>query len=91
VAGAPGIQAEIVYSIRHEMAASIEDVLARRIGLQWFSWNSAIAAAPLVGSYLAREHGWPAGQTQQAVREYTLKLTRTMRLAGLKPEQALAG
>jgi glycerol-3-phosphate dehydrogenase len=91
VAGASGIQAEIVYSIRHEMAASIEDVLARRIGLQWFSWNSAIAAAPLVGSYLAREHGWPAGQTQQAVREYTLKLTRTMRLAGLKPEQALAG
>jgi glycerol-3-phosphate dehydrogenase len=91
VAGAPGIQAEIVYSIRHEMAASIEDVLARRIGLQWFSWNSAIAAAPLVGSYLAREHGWPAGQTQQAVREYTLKLTHTMRLAGLKPEQALAG
>jgi hypothetical protein len=32
-----------------------------------------------------------AGQTQQAVQEYTLKLTRTMRTAGLKPEQALAG
>ena len=91
VAGAPSIQAEIVYSIRYEMAASIEDVLARRIGLQWFSWNSAIAAAPLVGSYLAQEHGWMAGQTQQAVQEYTLKLTCTMRTAGLKPEQALAG
>jgi len=91
VAGAPGIHAEIVYSIRYEMAASIEDVLARRIGLQWFSWNSAIAAAPLVGSYLAREHGWSAEQTQQAVRDYTFKLQRTMCLAGLKPKHALAG
>ncbi len=91
VAGAPSIQAEIVYSIRNEMAVSIEDVLARRIGLQWFSWNSAIAAAPLVGSYLAQEHGWSPGQTQQAVREYTLKLTRIMHTAGLKPEQVLAG
>ena len=88
---APSIQAEIVYSIRCEMAASIEDILARRIGLQWFSWNSAIAAAPLVGSYLAREFGWPAEKTQQAVREYTLKLQRTMRMAGLKPEQVLPG
>ncbi len=90
VAGASSIQAEIVYSIRYEMAASIEDVLARRIGLQWFGWNAAITAAPLVGSYLAQEHGWPAAQTQQAVREYTLKLTRIMRTAGLQPEQALA-
>ena len=91
VAGSPSIQAEIVYSIRCEMATSIEDVLARRIGLQWFSWNSAIAAAPLVGSYLAQEYGWSATQTQQAVREYALKLTRIMRTAGLKPEHALAG
>ena len=91
VAGAASIQAEIVYSIRYEMATSIEDMLARRIGLQWFSWNSAIAAAPLVGSYLAQEHGWSPEQTQQAVREYTLKLTRIMRTAGLRPQQVLAG
>ena len=82
VAGAPGIQAEIVYSIRYEMATSIEDVLARRIGLQWFSWNSAIAAAPLVGSYLAQEHGWSAAQTQQAVRDYALQTPRTMCTGG---------
>ncbi len=91
VAGSPSIQAEIVYSIRYEMAASIEDVLARRLGLQWFSWNSAIAAAPLVGSYLAQEYGWSSTQAQQAVREYALKLTRIMRTAGLKPEHALVG
>ncbi len=91
VAGSPSIRAEIVYGIRCEMAASIEDILARRIGLQWFSWNSAIAAAPGVGCYLAQEFGWPAEKTQRAVREYTLKLQHAMGMAGLKPEQVLPG
>jgi glycerol-3-phosphate dehydrogenase len=90
VEGYPGIQAEVVYAIRYEMAVSIEDVLARRIGLQWFSWESAIAAAPVVGAYFAREYGWTPAQTQQAVREYTGKLKRITGNS-LKPEQSLAG
>jgi glycerol-3-phosphate dehydrogenase len=91
VAGYPGIQAEIVYAIRCEMAMSIEDVLAQRIGLQWFSWESAIVAGPVVGTYFAREHGWTAAQTQQAVREYTSKLNRLCVQSRPKPEHCLAG
>jgi len=91
VAGSPSIQAEIVYSIRHEMAASIEDVLARRIGLQWFSWELATAAAPVVGRYFAQECGWGAEQTQQAVREYTLRLDRLFQIAGIKSDRVLFG
>ena len=66
------------------MAASIEDVLARRIGLQWFSWELAAMAAPVVGSYLAQECGWGAEQTRQAVREYTLRLTRLLPVAEIR-------
>jgi len=87
--GAPGVQAEIVYSIRYEMAMSIEDVLARRIGLQWFSWESAIAAAPVVGAHFARECGWTSDQVQQAVRDYQHKLARMMAHARLGSECSL--
>ncbi|MGA2991651.1 MAG: glycerol-3-phosphate dehydrogenase/oxidase [Candidatus Korobacteraceae bacterium] len=91
IPGATAIQAEIVYGIRCEMATSIEDVLARRIGLQWFSWRSALAAASLVGAYLAQERGWSAGETEQAIREYTLRVMHLSAMAGLSCERALTG
>jgi glycerol-3-phosphate dehydrogenase len=91
IADAPPIQAEIVYGIRCEMATSIEDLLARRIGLQWFGWKRAMAAAPVAGAYLAQERGWPAAEAAQSVREYTLQLTRLSIMAGISCERALAG
>ena len=69
---------------------SIEDILARRIGLQLFSWEQAIAAAPVVGSLLAREFGWSSTERQQRVEEYSGKIVRLMQLAGLRPKQVLA-
>jgi glycerol-3-phosphate dehydrogenase len=87
----PAIHAEIVYGIRYEMAMSIEDVLARRIGLQWFSWKSAMAAAPVVGAYFEREHGWTPAQTQQAIREYTAKLEPMLARCRPISEPSLAG
>jgi len=91
VAGAPGIQAEIVYSMRYEMAMSVEDVLARRIGLQWYSWDSAIAAAPVVAAHFSRECGWTPLQTQQAIRDYTNKLERMVCQSRHRPELSLVG
>jgi glycerol-3-phosphate dehydrogenase len=90
IAGLPPIQAEIVYAIRCEMATCIEDVLARRIGLQWFGWRPAMAAAPVVGAYLAQEYGWSADETAQAVRDYTLRLTRLSAIAGTGRAGAVA-
>ncbi len=90
VAGASAIQAEIVYGIRSEMAVSIDDVLARRIGLQWVGWKQAMAAAPVVGAYLAQERGWSPAESAQAVREYKVRLTRLSIMAGAGGAQALA-
>ena len=86
VEGAPPIQAQVVYGARREMARTIEDVLARRIGLQLYSWRDAIKAAPIVGSLLAGEFGWPADQLQSAVEDYVTKINRYLKTAGLKPE-----
>jgi glycerol-3-phosphate dehydrogenase len=77
------VLAEVVYGVREEMATSIEDILARRTGLQFFSWEQARAAAPAVGSILAREFGWSPGQQKNAVEEYVKKINRLMQLIGL--------
>ena len=86
----PAIQAEVVYSVRHEMAATIEDVLARRIGLQLFSWRNAIKAAPVVGQLIANEMGWSVPEMRSAVAQYAAKINRNLRMAGLESEESQA-
>jgi len=76
VNGAAPIRAEAVYCSRTEMACTIEDVLARRTGLQFYSLDMAIAAAPVVASLLAREQGWSKQQEAVAIKDYTQKITR---------------
>lgn len=90
VPGLPPIQAEVIYSVRHEMAMSIEDVLARRIGLQLFSWKAAIEAAPVVGSLLAGMLNWTSTERQRAVNEYIEKVSRLMEKIGLVTNAVMA-
>lgn len=73
-AGVPAIQAELVYSIRFEMAETVEDLLARRTGVQMHGWKEALAAAPIAGAFLAREKGWDRAKEASAVREYVAKI-----------------
>jgi glycerol-3-phosphate dehydrogenase len=83
VAGHPAIQAEVVYAVRKEMAATIEDVLARRLGIQLYSWRMAIEAAPVVGSLMARELQWSDAATKVAITGYVEKINRLLDSAGL--------
>ena len=87
VPGMPQIQAEIVYCVRQEMALTIEDMLARRLGLQLFSWQASIQAAPLVGSVMAGLLGWTADETTHAVEQYVQNITRKMTGIGLRPKE----
>jgi glycerol-3-phosphate dehydrogenase len=73
VDGAPPIRAEIVFCVHREMAVTIEDVLARRIGLQFFDWKLAIKAAPVVASHLARELAWDDSEESEATQLYVRK------------------
>jgi glycerol-3-phosphate dehydrogenase len=83
VTGGSPLRAEVVYSARTEMAITIEDVLARRVGLQYFSWDLAIKAAPVVGELLAGELGWTGEDKKRSVEEYVSKIDRQRRLLGL--------
>jgi len=87
VEGFAPIRAEIVYSA-DEMAQTIDDVLARRIGLEFFSWRASQKAAPVVGALLGQKLGWSAEQTASKVREYVAKIDRYFSVAGLTAEAA---
>ena len=86
IVGLAPLRAEIVFAIREEMAQSIEDILARRIGLQVYDWRLAIQAAPVVAFHLAQELGWPPAETHHAVELYTSKVNRMLETIGLAPE-----
>jgi glycerol-3-phosphate dehydrogenase len=81
--GLAPIRAEVVFGAREELAVSIEDILARRIGLQLYSWRDAIRAAPAVAELLARELGWSDTAKQQAIAEYVAKIQRLIKIAGI--------
>ena len=91
VPGFPAVRAQVIYSARAEMAMTIEDVLFRRLGLQLYSWHSAIHAAPIVASLLGRELGWSPDQSGSAAREYQAKINRLLMLAGLEQERDSTG
>lgn len=61
-------QAEIVWHVRHEMARTVEDVLARRTRALLLDARSSIEAAPVVAALMARElqkdPGWVEGQVK---------------------------
>jgi len=74
------IRAEVVYSVRNEMACTIEDVLARRLGMQFYSWYDAIEAAPVVGSVMAQELRWDEPFARESITGVS-KLLRDHHLA----------
>jgi glycerol-3-phosphate dehydrogenase len=83
VRGLPALRAEVIYAMRAEMAQTIEDILARRIGLQLYDWREAIAAALIVGEMLAMELGWSEEGKAQEISAYTAKLRAFQRELGL--------
>jgi glycerol-3-phosphate dehydrogenase len=82
--GGAAIRAEAVYAIREEMAQTIEDILLRRIGLQFHSWKEAARAAPVVGQLLAREFAWNDAQTKEAVDAYLGSIRHLLQSAGIE-------
>jgi len=88
VEGYPAIRAEVIYAVRQEMAATVEDVLARRIGLQFYSWHRAMDAAPTVASLMAGELNWSTSVTEAATKSYAGTIRHLLDSAGLSREDS---
>jgi glycerol-3-phosphate dehydrogenase len=63
------IKAEVIWAVRHEMARTVEDVLARRIRMLFLDARGAIALAPAVAELMAaelhKEESWAVLQIDQ--------------------------
>jgi len=80
--GSPHIQAEVVYCVREELAVCIEDILSRRLGVQFYDWRLAAQAAPVVGEILARELGWSPAQMRSEISGYIERINRCLEALG---------
>lgn len=83
VEGFSAIRAEVIYCVREELAQAIEDILARRTGLQLYDWRLSIAAAPVVGELLASELQWSEAKKNTAILAYVEKLRGFLQGLGL--------
>jgi glycerol-3-phosphate dehydrogenase len=65
----PYVAGQVIFAVRHEMARSVEDVLARRTRALFLDAEAALAAAPRVTALLAAELGrdatWQTNQLEQ--------------------------
>jgi glycerol-3-phosphate dehydrogenase len=65
----PYIAGQATFAARHEMARTVEDVLARRVRALFLDAEAALAAAPRVAALLAAELGrdaqWQVNQIEQ--------------------------
>jgi len=76
----PVIGAEIVWAARHEMARTLDDVLARRTRALFLNARAALAMAPaalrLLAAELGRDEAWQARQLadfQEIARHYQVE------------------
>ena len=67
--GYPYIEAEVVYAIRHEMARTLVDVLARRTRLAFLNATAASEAIPKIASIMEEELKWDKQTTQKNMKE----------------------
>jgi len=62
--------AEIIWAVRHEMARTVEDVLARRTRALFLNSAAAISLAPSVAEIMARELGYGQAWVDHQVKDF---------------------
>jgi glycerol-3-phosphate dehydrogenase len=70
VDGLPYLRAEAVYAVRHEMATTLVDVLARRTRAHLFDRPATLAAAPGVAKLIGDQLGWNDDEVVRQLAEY---------------------
>jgi glycerol-3-phosphate dehydrogenase len=66
----PYFAGEVVWAARHEMARTVEDVLARRLRALFLDVRAALEMAPAVAALLAKELGRDAAWEEEQLRRF---------------------
>jgi glycerol-3-phosphate dehydrogenase len=89
VPGLPYLRAEAVYAARHEMARTVDDVLARRTRARLQARDASLAAAADVAALLAGELGWSAEEAARQAAAYGALVDAERAAPGLPPTETL--
>jgi glycerol-3-phosphate dehydrogenase len=71
VEGLPYLRAEALYAVRHEMARTVDDVLARRTRARLQARDASAAAATTVAAIVAEDLGWSREEQADQAAAYT--------------------
>lgn len=83
VEGTPYLAAEAVWAVRHEMATTLEDVLARRTRALILEQQATVAAAPTVAALIGGELGWDEAERKRQVADFVELARRHAASAGV--------
>jgi glycerol-3-phosphate dehydrogenase len=83
IEGLPYLGVELVYAVRHEMARTLDDVLARRTRALILRGRETADAAAAVASLLAPELGLSADDAESAAREFAARARDELAAAGV--------
>lgn len=72
----PFTKAEVVWAVQHEMARTVEDVLARRLRLLFLNARVAINVAPEVATLMAEELEQDEAWMQKELKDFTILANR---------------
>lgn len=67
----PYVMAEVVYACRYEMAAKLDDMLIRRLHVNFEDWSRGVGCAPAVAEVMGRELDWSESEQAAQVARYT--------------------
>ncbi len=87
IEGLPYRRAEFVYSARHEMVVSLEDLLTRRTRAHLQDARATLASAPAIAALVADELGWDTARQDAEVAAYRSLVTKEFLAAGLSLER----
>lgn len=68
----PYIMAEVVYACRYEMAMQLDDMITRRLHLNFEDWSRGIKPSPAIAQVMAGELGWSISETAAQVAGYAV-------------------
>lgn len=84
---APHIAAEVVHAARSEGAATLDDVLSRRMRLSLRAQDAGLPTAPLAAALLARETGRDKAWAAYQVRAYAASVRQERGVLGLAADE----
>ncbi len=79
----PYVLGEFRYSVQHEMAQSLVDLLTRRTRAHLHDARATLAAAPQIAQAVAADFGWNEDETRAQVAAYADLVAHELTAAGL--------